>query len=204
MKDMVIVKATKASEAGEMEIRQIFSAEDFGEEFTPELREQEAGILAQSLGLAAPRFEQGPHLVIVGLNERYTLETRVKIPDHWHQFAPHIGKVPGQIGGYTAYGVCWNASRNGDFDYVAGVEVTEATLTPSGFTRVDIPPRRYAVFTHAQHVSSLPQTIDTVWSKWAPDCGLKIAHASCYERYTEEFNPQTGLGGMELWIPLDA
>jgi hypothetical protein len=31
----------------EIEIRQIFEAEDFGAEFTPELREQEASIRAQ-------------------------------------------------------------------------------------------------------------------------------------------------------------
>jgi hypothetical protein len=32
----------------EIEIRQIFEAEDFGKEFTPELREQEARIRAQA------------------------------------------------------------------------------------------------------------------------------------------------------------
>src|ERR1043166_9632314 len=35
-------------EAGEIEIRQVFEAEDFGEEFTPELREQEDRIRAQA------------------------------------------------------------------------------------------------------------------------------------------------------------
>jgi hypothetical protein len=35
-------------EGGEIEIRQVFEAEDFGEEFTPELREQEDRIRAQS------------------------------------------------------------------------------------------------------------------------------------------------------------
>jgi len=35
-------------EAGEIEIRQIFEAEDFGDEFTPELREQEERIRAQA------------------------------------------------------------------------------------------------------------------------------------------------------------
>lgn len=34
-------------ESGEVEIRQIFEAEDFGEEFTPELRAQEERIRAQ-------------------------------------------------------------------------------------------------------------------------------------------------------------
>ena len=35
-------------EPGEIEIRQIFEAEDFGEEFTPELREQEERIRARA------------------------------------------------------------------------------------------------------------------------------------------------------------
>jgi hypothetical protein len=34
-------------EEGEIEIRQVFEAEDFGAEFTPELREQEGRLLAQ-------------------------------------------------------------------------------------------------------------------------------------------------------------
>ena len=36
------------AEAGEIEIRQVFEAEDFGEEFTPELREQEERLRAQA------------------------------------------------------------------------------------------------------------------------------------------------------------
>jgi len=35
-------------EEGEIEIRQVFEADDFGEEFTPELREQEERIRAQA------------------------------------------------------------------------------------------------------------------------------------------------------------
>ena len=37
---------------GEVEIRQIFEADDFGEEFTPELREQERKIFEQALANA--------------------------------------------------------------------------------------------------------------------------------------------------------
>jgi len=42
---------------GEIEIRQVFEAEDFGTEFTPELREQEARLRVQSeqLGRAGKR-----------------------------------------------------------------------------------------------------------------------------------------------------
>jgi len=40
------------NEDGEVEIRQVFEAEDFGAEFTPELREQEERVRAQSEQLA--------------------------------------------------------------------------------------------------------------------------------------------------------
>ena len=36
------------------------------------------------------------------------------------------------------------------------------------------------------------------------DCGLEIASAPCFERYTSEFNPQTGSGKVEIWIPLES
>jgi hypothetical protein len=37
-------------EEGEIEIRQVFEAEDFGDQFTPELREQEQRLRAQAAG----------------------------------------------------------------------------------------------------------------------------------------------------------
>src|SRR5262245_62908099 len=151
----------------------------------PTTQEVEAATRAQRLGLASPRYECCNELVIAGLNEHYTAETRSNIPAQWHQFAPHIGKVPGQIGAST-YGVCWNANPNCEFDYLAGVEVTETAHLPPEFTKVTIPARRYAVFTHDQHVTSLPNTIDAIWSKWAPQSGLQIAKAPCFERYTAE------------------
>ena len=50
MRVMVIVQADEKSEAGDsvMEIRPIFEADDQGENFTPELREQEERLRARS------------------------------------------------------------------------------------------------------------------------------------------------------------
>jgi predicted transcriptional regulator YdeE len=191
------------NEDGEVEIRQIFEAEDFGAEFTPELRKQEASIRAQSLGLAEPRFEQGKKMLVAGLSESYDLKTRAKIPAQWERFAPSIGKVPGQIG-HVCYGVCYNVSPEGKFDYLSGVEVASAQGLPAGFATVPLPSREYAVFAHRDHVSHVDRTLDKIWNEWAPQSGLKIASAPCFERYSEEFNPQTGMGGIEIWIPLEA
>lgn len=186
-----------------IEIRPVFSAEDFGEAFTPELLEQESAVRAQSMGLPKPRFEDAPEMTIAGLNERYTYDECAKIPAQWERFAPRIGHVPGQTGGNTAYGVCWNNGEPGKFDYLAGVKITPGAKLPHDLVQVSIPSRRYAVFTHGDHVSSIPKAIEAIWTKWVPDCELKIAKAPSFERYTEEFNPGTGLGGMEIWIPLD-
>ena len=191
------------NEDGEVEIRQVFEADDFGAEFTPELRRQEASIRAQALGLGAPRFEHGKEIVVAGLNESYAFEDRVKIPRQWERFVSQIGKVPGRIG-QVSYGVCWKVSPERGFEYLSGVEVKDATKLPAEFTTVRLPAGEYAVFMHRAHVSAIGNTIDKIWKDWMPQAGLNIATSPCFERYAEEFNPQTGMGGMEIWIPLEA
>jgi len=191
------------NEDGEVEIREVFEAVDFGAEFTPELRRQEASIRAQAAGLGAPRFEHGKEIVVAGLNESYTFETRVKIPMQWERFVPKIAKLPGQIG-QVFYGVCWQVSPGRGFEYLSGVEVKDATRLPGDFTIVRLPALEYAVFVHRDHVSTIGSTIDKIWNDWVPQAGLNVASAPCFERYTEEFNPQVGMGGMEIWIPLEA
>jgi predicted transcriptional regulator YdeE len=209
------------NEDSDIEIRPIFEADDFGDTFTPELREsaggpslargprldpigeQEARIRAQAQGLGAPRFENSRELLIAGLNESYTFESRRNIPAQWNRFVPHLGKIPGQSG-KNSFGVCWYYKPERGFDYLSGVEVSATAKLPAGFTHVRLPQQRYAVFEHRDHVSSIGQTIDAIWTKWAPDCGLKLANSPCFERYTEKFDPKTGVGGMEIWIPLAA
>lgn len=188
-------------EDSDIEIRPVFSAADFGDALTPELKEQEAAMRAKAFGLSIPKFQQGPKLLIAGFNETYTFETRVGIPDQWQRFAPHIGKVPGQVGMKT-YGVCWNFKEGCGFDYLCGVEVSDIKSLPAGFSHVTLEPQRYAVFSHDEHYSSIPKTCETIWSKWLPDADVQPAAVPAFERYTEEFNPQTGKGGIEIWVPI--
>jgi predicted transcriptional regulator YdeE len=186
----------------DIEIRPVFEAADFGDARTPELRELEAAGRARALGLPTPTFQQGPDLLVAGLNASYDKDTRVKIPQQWQRLAPYMGRVPGQVG-HDTYGVCHASGADCRFEYLAGVAVSSADRLPEGFTTIKVDARRYAVFTHPGHVSSLPATIDTIWAKWAPDCDLPVAReAPCLERYTPKFNPGTGMGGMEVWIPL--
>lgn len=150
--------------------------------------------------LAAPRFVDGHALLIAGFGERYTCETSLGIPSLWQRFGPHFGNVPGQKG-MIGYGVCCNFDDD-TFEYIAGVEVRDFSSLSPEFSRIRIPPQRYAVFATTDHISMIRRITNTVWSKWLPTSGHKAADAPHFELYPESFDPVTGNGGYELWIPI--
>jgi AraC family transcriptional regulator len=154
--------------------------------------------------LQPPRFETLQPLLVAGLAERYDCESSKAIPAQWQRFQPYIGNIPGQVGGATAYGVRCNSDDEGNFDYIAGVEVANFSQLPPELDRVRIPAQRYAVFSHADHVSTIRRTIMTIWNKWLPDSDYEVADAPDFERYGEEFDPRTGTGGLEIWVPIKA
>jgi AraC family transcriptional regulator len=161
---------------------------------------------SQVLQLEPPRFEDGKALLIAGLRGDYTSESMNDIPVQWQRLVPHLGKIPGQIGG-TAYGVTWCPENSLAISYLCGVEVSDFSSLPHEFTIVSIPAQRYAVFSHRGHVSRIRETIEAIGSKWFPESGQQPAGRAgeapdFFERYTEEFDPRTGMGGMEIWIPI--
>lgn len=149
------------------------------------------------------RFEKAQVLLIAGIAERYSCETSAGIPSQWQQFMPFIGNVPGQIG-EDAYGVRWNVDEEGHFDYLCGMEVSSFSRLPSQFAHVRIPAQKYAVFSHREHVSTIRSTWATIWNAWWPSSGHELADAPDFERYGAEFDPRTGLGGLEIWVPIKA
>jgi AraC family transcriptional regulator len=151
--------------------------------------------------LEPPRFVDGKPLLVAGSSERYHCESSSGIPAQWQRFNAIFGKVPGQIG-RVAYGVCYNADDSGNFDYLCGVEVADFSGLPDELSRVRIGTQRYAVFTHSEHISTIRRTWNTIWNKWLPESGHAPADAPNFERYSEQFNPVTGMGGVEIWLPL--
>ena len=139
-----------------------------------------------------PRFEHGRALLIAGLGARYDRESSKAIPSQWQRFTPEIGNIPSQVG-WVTYGVCCNSDEEGNFDYIAGVEVKSFSELPAELARIRIPARRYAVFTHRDHVASIRRTWNTIWNKWMPESGHEVADAPDFERY-ENFDPEKGTG----------
>jgi AraC family transcriptional regulator len=151
--------------------------------------------------LAAPRFETSKPLLIAGPGERYSWETSAAIPGQWQRFGQSVHNIPGRIG-QVAYGVCCNGDDAGNYDYIAGVEVSDFSDLPREFAKVRIPEQKYAVFTHVDHISTVRRTINTIWNHWLPASGFKVADAPNFERYDENFDPLIGNGGLEIWVPV--
>lgn len=155
----------------------------------------------------APRFEQGKAMLITGFRSHYTDETRGEIPSLWQRFAPHIGKIPGQVGA-VAYGLCFDTSGGANgFDYMAGVEVSGTSGLANDFSVATIPAQKYAVFTHNEHLSKLCETFDFIWNTWLPKSGHQVVIAGgntpdLFERYGEKFDPIQKMGDVEVWIPV--
>jgi AraC family transcriptional regulator len=152
--------------------------------------------------LQAPRSETSKPLLIAGIGERYTCENGAAIPAQWQRFHQSVDRIPGRAG-KVAYGVCCNGDDAGNFDYIAGVEVADFSDLPREFSRVRVPQQRYAVFAHREHISTIRRTVNTIWNQWLPSSGLKAADAPNFERYDENFDPQTGNGGLERWVPVE-
>ena len=152
--------------------------------------------------LKPPRFETGRPFLVSGIAERCTHENSgAGIPNLRHQLHQTVDHIPARIG-KVAYGVCCNGDDAGNFDYVAGVEVADFSDLPREFARVRIPEARYAVFTHYEHISTIRRTVMAIWNHWLPQSGLEVADAPNFERYDERFDPSTGNGGLEIWVPV--
>jgi AraC family transcriptional regulator len=151
--------------------------------------------------LDPPRFTTSKPLLVAGVGDRFSHENGAGIPGLWQRFHMSVAHVPGRVG-QVAYGVCCNGDDAGNFDYIAGVEVTDFSELPREFMRVHIPEQKYAVFAHREHISTIRRTINAIWNHWLPASGFQMADAPNFERYDETFDPSTGNGGFEIWVPI--
>jgi AraC family transcriptional regulator len=153
--------------------------------------------------LPPPRLVTPGPLLIVGLGRRFALDDFAGIPALWQEFSPHIGTVPRQKG-TISYGLAARmAADGGSFFYLAGVEVSEISDLDEGLTGVRLPAQRWAVFPHLGHVTAISSTIDAIFGAALPAAELKHSGMpDVLERYDEAFDPRTGEGGFEIWVPV--
>jgi len=157
---------------------------------------------ATPLEIESPRFEDLDVLLVTGLNHRYGgLEDSAGVPGQWQQFGDEQAQIKARIGA-SAYGVCFNLDDEGSMDYLCGIQVAGFGSQGSQFTCLRIPRRRYAVFSHREHIAGIRRTWDAIWNGWLPRSGHEVADAPLLERYDDHLHPRSGRGGFSLLVPL--
>jgi AraC family transcriptional regulator len=149
--------------------------------------------------LLSPRFSDRKAFKVAGFS-RFSMPDTTGIPGLWRSFGQHIGYIPGEVPG-VAYGVCYNADSD-SFDYLCGVEVLSSSDLPQGFIVLEVPSNRYAIFHHGGHVTDIHAIMRAIFSDWLPTSGHQAAAAPVLERYGPEFDPRTGAGGFDVYVPL--
>ncbi len=91
--------------------------------------------------LKPPRFLTGKALLVAGVGERIDqVNNGAGIPNQWQRFHQKVGDIPDRVG-KIAYGVCCNGDDSGNFDYIAGVEVSDSPTCRASFPACGLPNR---------------------------------------------------------------
>ena len=151
---------------------------------------------------AAPHFVSGDAMLVVGLSERYSFGATQGIPGQWQRFMQHYADIPDKLQPIPL-GISANMDDDGNFEYMAAVEVSKVSDLPEGLQQWRIPAQHYAVFRHDAHASTIGQTYSSIFNAWLPAHGCRAADGPTIERHLESFDPRTGLGGVDIWIPLE-
>lgn len=147
------------------------------------------------------RFETAGEILAVGLRGPCGFDNAEAITLLWRRFGPQFAGIS-DLANPIPVGLMTPADEGGGFDYVCAAEVTSFAQAPDGFARVRIAPARYAVFDHPGHVTTIRATYRGIWDRWLGESGEIAAEAVSLERHHPSFDPRTGLGGLEVWIPL--
>ena len=150
--------------------------------------------------IAPPRIQTRDAFLIFGLSMVCKMAGDPGIPALWNKFGPYIGNIEGQVG-WTTYGACYNGDDK-TYEYLCGVEVPQFPSTPKEFSRLRVPPQTYAVFEHKGHISGIAATFKAIWEHGLFDANVKASDGPLLEIYGEQFDGKTGMGGLEIWIPI--
>lgn len=153
-----------------------------------------------SIRPAEPRTEQHPALRLVGAICDYAFvdgDMLRALPMQWAAFGPLIPSPP-EGGEPTSFGVALATDDPGCFRYMTAYPLAAGDAAPARLSLLTVPAGTYLVFRHEGHVSTLNRTVSAACAGRRPVKGFP----GFLEYYGPGFDPETGLGDMEVWLPL--
>lgn len=150
------------------------------------------------------RFRSLGRLRIVGLSVSCSYEETINIPAQWQRFvADYYDDIPDKVE-QMPIGMCDVPDDEGNFRYVCAVQVEAFGARNEALVHIETPPRAYAVFEHDDHASTIFSSYAAIWNEALPAIARKVADSPVLEFHNDGFDPDTGLGGLTIWIPLEA
>jgi predicted transcriptional regulator YdeE/DNA-binding transcriptional MerR regulator len=126
-----------------------------------------------------------------------------EIGQMWGRFIPRINE-PKRINPLLSYGLCSMDIKDageGEFEYVAAVEVPDDKDIPDGMVYREVPERKYAVFTHHGKLETLGETYQYIYNTGLAQAGLQI-HPDQFdmEVYAEDFAPDSDNSKLYIYV----
>jgi AraC family transcriptional regulator len=153
-----------------------------------------------------PTIVHMDEIIIRGVAKTFTGATRHTIPDLWAEAVPTLLSMQGMVND-VMYGACIGMNTKvGDdygFIYMVAVHVDSSAPAPENMTTVALETGAYAVYTFDDHISRFSEFIDAVWRDHFPASGLVRRPSPDFERYDERWIPETGMGPVDYFIPIE-
>jgi AraC family transcriptional regulator len=147
-----------------------------------------------------PKIVSRPAFVVVGLKVRGKNENN-EIPQLWQAFGPRVREIQNIVDDRVAYGISVNMDEStGEFDYVAGFEVSASEEIPEGMVRFEVPGGKYAV--SATTLPKIGETFHNAYHTWLPESGYQAAGGPELEVYDERFDSEDPNSEFDLYIPV--
>jgi AraC family transcriptional regulator len=138
--------------------------------------------------------------VVVGMKYRGKSEKN-EIPQLWQEFMPRAREIKHRANP-CGYGVMDNYDeKTGEFDYLAGAEVSDASQVPQGMESWRVPERTYAVFTC--NLKNIKEAFQQIYRQWLPQSGCQRTQGPEFEFYDESFRPDQGKLDLYIYIPIE-
>ena len=134
-----------------------------------------------------PTFVNLPAFTVVGMRYFGKNENQ-EIHAMWEDANKNFHKIK-NVSREAAYGVCQNVpgAAEGEFEYIAGLQVSKVEDVPAGMVMRQVPAHKYAVFTHVGALDKLRDTYNYIYQVWLPKSGYKPLGGLDFEYYNEDF-----------------
>jgi AraC family transcriptional regulator len=146
-----------------------------------------------------PKVMEREGFTVAGLKYRGKNENN-EISQMWQELGPRVEEIKNMVGD-VAYGISANMDMvTGEFEYIAGFEVSSAEALPEDMVSFEVPGGKYALFTTT--LPKIGETFQNIHHAWLPQTGHSPTGGPEFELYDEKFNPQDPDSTFELYIPI--